>query len=523
MKGAEHKIGRLDDLPDGQLHEVTVEDVPIVLLRRGQQVLAVGGRCPHYGAPLAQGQLCEGRLVCPWHCASFDIQTGKLLDPPALDDVPKYPVRVDGGVVLVKLPDGTAEKESAADADIDALREEDGRLIAIIGAGGAGSAAAEALREAGYRGRLLLIGDEHPPYDRPSCSKQYLAGQSSDEQISLRSPEFYNNKGIECAARRVSSVDVETRTIVFEKSPGIIADKILLATGAVPIPLEIPGNDLLHVFTLRGWADSRAIRERAKESRHAVVVGDGFIGMEAAASLAEHDCRVTVVSRNSVPMANIFGDRIGQLLRKLHENNGIQFCCDQNVRRLIGEGSVKAVELDDGSRLPADLVVVGIGVRPNTQIVQMYPKNADGGIDVDQYLRLNEHVFAAGDIACYPDRYSGERVRVEHWRVAEQQGRVAARNMVGPSLPYDAVPFFWTRQFGVSFAYAGHASQWDEVIFTGAPEEMDFSAYYVKDDRLLAIAGTQTEQTIQFMEQMRAGRLPAPDRLRVRQPLAPTG
>jgi NAD(P)H-nitrite reductase large subunit len=222
-------------------------------------------------------------------------------------------------------------------------------------------------------------------------------------------------------------------------------------------------------------------------------------------------------------MANVFGNQVGQLLRKLHENSGTQFRFEQHVRRLIGEGYVKAVELDDGSQLPADLVVVGIGVRPNTHIVQMYPKNPDAGIDVDQYLRLNEHVFAAGDIACYPDRYSGERIRVEHWRVAQQQGRAAARNMVGPCLPYDAVPFFWTRQFGVSLTHAGHAGQWDDVIFTGEPEEMDFSAYYVKDDQLLAVAGTQTEQTIRFMEQMRSGRLPAPDRLRDRQSLASTG
>jgi NADPH-dependent 2,4-dienoyl-CoA reductase/sulfur reductase-like enzyme len=360
---------------------------------------------------------------------------------------------------------------------------------------------------------VLLIGDDHPPYDRPSCSKQYLSGQSSDDQLLLRSSDFYNDKGIECFARRVSSVDVNARTIVFEKSPGIIADKILLATGAVPIPLDVPGGDLPGVFTLRTWAGSRNIREQAQCSQRAVVVGDGFIGMEVAASLAEHDCQVTVVSRNRSPMERVFGQRVGQLLLLLHERNGTRFRLGREVRELMGSGRVESVILDDGSRLPADLVVVGIGVRPNADIVKMYPKNPDGSIDVDQYLRLNDNVYAAGDIACYPDIYSGRRIRVEHWRVAQQQGRTAARNMFGPDLPYGGVPFFWTRQFGVSFTCAGHANEWDDVIFTGEPEELDFSAYYVKDDRLLAIAGTQTEQTIAFMEQMSAGRLPTPDQL----------
>jgi NADPH-dependent 2,4-dienoyl-CoA reductase/sulfur reductase-like enzyme len=308
-------------------------------------------------------------------------------------------------------------------------------------------------------------------------------------------------------------VDVKTRTIVFDKSPGVIADKILLATGAVPIPLDVPGHDLPGVFTLRTLADSRAIREKARRSRHVVVVGDGFIGMEAAASLSEHDCQVTIVSRNRWPMASVFGEEVAQLLRRLHEEKGTRFRTEQEVHHFYGEGKVESVELDDGSRLAADLVVVGIGVRPNAHIVEMYPKNPDGSIDVDQYLRLNDNVFAAGDMACYPDVYSGKRIRVEHWRVAQQQGRTAALNMIGPNLPFDRVPFFWTRQFGVSLTYAGHADQWDDVIITGEPDELDFSAYYVKDNRLLAIAGTQAERTIAFMEQMRTGELPAPHEL----------
>ena len=491
MTGTEYRVGQIADIPDGQLHEITIEKTPILFVRRGKQVVALGARCPHYGAPLEKGKLCDGRLVCPWHCAAFDIESGELLDPPALDGFRKYPIRVEEGEVFVQLPGEQAENDEGV--NIDATDAEDDRLFAIVGTGGAGAAAAEALREFGFRGRVLLIGDEHPPYDRPSCSKNYLAGQASDGKLPLRSEAFYRKKGIKCVARKVSSVDVTSRVIVFEKSQGITADKILLATGASPISLDVPGHSLSGVHTLRSATDSRRIREKAQTSRHAVVVGGGLIGMEVAASLAEHNCRVTLVSRDHVPMERLIGERIGRFLQQLHEKNGTRFCLGREVRRCVGEDIVNGVELDDGSRLPADLVVVGIGVRPNTELVQMYPKNPDGSLDVDQYLRLNDNIFAAGDIACYPDPYFGQRLRVEHWRVAQQQGRTAARNMLGGAQPFDGVPFFWTREFGVSLAYAGYATDWDEIIYLGTPEELDFSAYYVRNNRVLAVFGTQTE------------------------------
>jgi NADPH-dependent 2,4-dienoyl-CoA reductase/sulfur reductase-like enzyme/nitrite reductase/ring-hydroxylating ferredoxin subunit len=516
MTRDERKIGRLDDIPEGQLSEVTVDDIPVLLVRRDGQIVALEARCPHHGAPLAEGQLCEGRVICPWHCAAFDVQTGRLLDPPALDGLRKYPVRVEGDDVLVRLPDKTTETEIAPENDVERdrdKRQQENRIIAIVGAGAAGSAAAEAIRELGYRGRVLLIGDDHPPYDRTACSKQYLAGQISDDKLPLRSPEFYNRKGIECLGRRVSSVDVRTGTVIFERAEGIVADKVLLATGAAPIPLDVPGNDLGGVFTLRTWGDSRTIREKAQRSEHAVVVGDGFVGMEVAASLADYDCQVTVISRNRPPMVTKFGKEVGQRLQKLHEENGTRFRLEHEVRALLGEGNLESVELDDGSQLPADIVVVGIGVRPNTDIVAGYPKNPDGSIDIDEYLRLNDNVYAAGDIACYPGPYSTRRIRVEHWRLAQQQGRTAAANMVRPAVPFDGVPFFWTRQFGVSLTCAGHADEWDEVILTGDPDALQFSAYYAKDGRLVAIVGTQTERTTAFMQQMRAGRLPSPDSL----------
>jgi NADPH-dependent 2,4-dienoyl-CoA reductase/sulfur reductase-like enzyme len=217
-----------------------------------------------------------------------------------------------------------------------------------------------------------------------------------------------------------------------------------------------------------------------------------------------------------------FGKEVGQRLQQLHEKNGTRFCLEHEVHALLGEGNVESVGLDDGSQLPADFVVVGIGVRPNADIVVGYPKNPDGSVDVDQYLRLNDDIYAAGDLACYPDAYSARRIRLAHWRGAQQQGRTAAGNMVRPSVPFDGVPFFWTRQFGVSFTCAGHAEEWDEVILTGDPDALQFSAYYVKDGRLVSIVGTQTERTIAFMEQMRAGRLPSPDNLTDRVSIAST-
>ena len=278
--------------------------------------------------------------------------------------------------------------------------------------------------------------------------------------------------------------------------------------------MEIPGADLPGVMTLRGWADSRAIRGAAQGAKKAVVVGAGFIGMEVAASLAGHDVEVTVVERESTPLEKQLGREVGEVIRKLHEENGTVFRLGRTVERFQGDDKVQGVELDDGERLLADLVVVGLGITPVTEFLQGVPVNDDRSVDVDSRLMLAENVYAAGDVARYPDPFSDDRIRIEHWRLAQQHGRTAGQTMAGKDVSFESVPFFWTRHFGVSLMYAGHATEWDEVLMTGEPAKQDFTAFYIRDNRLLAAAGTQAEQIIAFIERMRTGQLPQAEELR---------
>ena len=513
MNTIEKKVAKVSDLAEGEMRRCQVDDVEIVLIHTGGRFYALGGQCPHYGAPLAEGTLEHDRIVCPWHASTFHVPTGDLIEPPSLDSLPQFEVRIDGDDVVVCVPEDAAHRR-ARPAFVHRLGE-DQRLFAVVGAGAAGAAAVEAVRQVGFKGRVVMISHEDRlPYDRPRCSKDYLAGDATDRQMPLRSEEFYRQYGIERLHQRVVELDVPRRSITFETGGTLTADAILVATGGIPRRLDVPGADLAGVMTLRSWTDSTRIREAAQKAVSAVVVGSGFIGMEVAASLARHDVAVTVVSPESAPMGNQFGEEVGRIIRQLHEAGGTHFRLGHKVSRLLGEGHVSAVELDDGTRIEAQLVVVGLGVRPATDFLRGVALNDDGSVDVSQRLQLAENVYAAGDIARYPDPFGKQRIRIEHWRLAQQHGRTAGQQMVRWSKPFQGVPFFWTRQFGVSFGYAGHAAHWDSVIMTGNPSRRDFTAFYAADNRLLAALGTQEHQLAAFMQRMRTGQLLSADAIR---------
>jgi NADPH-dependent 2,4-dienoyl-CoA reductase/sulfur reductase-like enzyme/nitrite reductase/ring-hydroxylating ferredoxin subunit len=511
----EKVVAKEDELSDGQMKAVEVDGDKILLSRVKGKYYATTAECPHYGAPLENGVLNGSRLVCPWHHASFDVQTGELQEPPARDHLFHFETRVEGGNVIVKIPEDHPSSRVPDMTKHDPDKDE--RRYVILGAGAAGNAAAQTLRESGFEGRVIMITeDDRMPYDRPNLSKEYLQGKAEDEWMPLRSKDFYEQYDIEVMLdQEVRGVDSEAKRIALESGQNLGYDRLLLATGGRPRSLDVPGSDLKNVFTLRSMDDSDAIIKATAKASKVAVIGASFIGMETAFSLSERGLDVTVIAPESVPLERVFGKEVGTMFRRLHEKNGVTFQLDRKVVRFEGKESVESLLLDDGEDVHADLVVIGIGVDPATDVLQGVKVQSDGSIVVDKYLQADEDVYAAGDIAAFPDWRTGERIRIEHWRTAEQQGRIAGKNMAGDRVAYESVPFFWTAQAGLHFRYVGHAREWDEVIIKGDIAEGDFLAFYVKDDRVLAVAGNNRDRELAAIEELiRTGRMPGPNDIR---------
>jgi NADPH-dependent 2,4-dienoyl-CoA reductase/sulfur reductase-like enzyme/nitrite reductase/ring-hydroxylating ferredoxin subunit len=484
------------DLAEGATRTIQLGEDEVLVTRAEGQYHAVSAKCPHYGAPLEQGVLNGHRLVCPWHHACFDVRDGHLLEPPALDGLRGYPVRLEGGQLVVGQP--------AVQASPARPTGSDSRTFAILGAGAAGVAAAEALREHGFAGRVVLISAEPVlPYDRPNLSKDYLAGKAEPDWLPLRSGEDYAARGIELwRGRRVTRVLAPERTLEFSDGSRLEAEALLLAPGAVPRNLEVPGHDLAGVHLLRSQADAEELVSGLEEGAHAVVVGASFIGMEAAASLRARHLEVTVVGPEAVPFARVFGERVGRWLQEEHERQGVRFCLKRQVTSFEGDERVRAVILEDGTRLQADIVLVGIGVQPATSVIEGLRLNRDGGIPVGSQLRAAEGVFAAGDVASFPGARPGESLRVEHWRVAQQHGRTAAANMLGEGRDYTAVPFFWSNQFDLKLRYVGHAQDAENVRFRGQPGEGPFLAFYGREGAVEAVLGVGRDREMAAAEEL---------------------
>jgi NADPH-dependent 2,4-dienoyl-CoA reductase/sulfur reductase-like enzyme/nitrite reductase/ring-hydroxylating ferredoxin subunit len=476
----------LSKVADGAMLLGHAHGEPVLLARRGDELFAIGAICTHYGASLADGLLVGDTVRCPWHHACFSLHTGEALRAPALNRVPCWRVEQRDGNVYVG-----EQLESAAKQSPPAKAGMPGSIV-IVGGGAAGNAAAETLRREGYSGRItMLSADDSGPCDRPNLSKGYLAGTAPAESNPLRSPEFYREHGIELKlGARVATLDTKSRHLQLVDGSRYSYDALLLATGAEPVRLEVPGGDLPHVHYLRTLADSRALVARALVSQRAVVIGASFIGLEVAASLRARNIEVHVVAPDTVPMETILGTDVGQFIRKLHEQHGVTFHLGTTVASI----DERSVRLENGESLQADLVVVGIGVRPVIALAEQAGLAIDRGITVDEHLETSvPGVFAAGDIARWPDRLTGERIRVEHWVVAERQGHTAARNMLGRRERFDAVPFFWTEQYDFGLAYVGHAERWDKAEIDGQLDSRDCTITYRSGGRKLAVAVIQRD------------------------------
>jgi NADPH-dependent 2,4-dienoyl-CoA reductase/sulfur reductase-like enzyme len=359
--------------------------------------------------------------------------------------------------------------------------------IVIIGGGAAGFAAAEMLRREGYAGELVMLShDDAAPCDRPNLSKDYLAGKIPEEWLPLRPDNFYSDNGIDLRlSTEVGAIDPRAREVRLVDGNRVPYERLLLATGAEPVRLSIPGAEEPHVYTLRSWRDCRTIIGAAVTARRVVVMGASFIGLEVAAALRARGLEVHVVAPDQRPMERILGPQLGDFIRSLHEDNGVIFHLQDTAAAIEG----RRVVLDHGDALDADLVVVGVGVRPRLALAERAGLALDRGIAVNESLETSAPgVFAAGDIARWPDRYGGERIRVEHWVVAERQGQTAARNMLGAGEPFTDIPFFWSQHYDVPINYVGHAQAWDALEIDGDIAAKDCLVRYKRNGRLLAVA-----------------------------------
>lgn len=475
----QHAVARLEQLDPKRPMRVQAGNEEMILIRQGDQVHAYQGNCPHEGAPLEEGVICGGLLVCPWHKAAFAVDDGVVCEPPALTDLRRYRAWVKEGEVWVD--DQPLPKSEPP-------RHSDARTFVVIGAGAAGAAAVATLLDHGFGGHLIWLDQERQPaYDRTALSKFVIAGEMAPDEVSaLIEPDQLRKGHLDRRTGKVRSLDAKKRQITLADGHTITYDAALLATGGKPVRPELPGVDLPGIMTLRSREDAARLLDAAEPGQPVVIVGDGFIGLEAASALRKYGAQVHVVTRHPVPLAKQLGERIGRCIRELHERKGVVFHGPTEVERFLGQDKVEAVQLANGERLAAPLVLLGAGVKPATGFVHGVQLSKDHSLSVDAELHAAEGLWAAGDIATFP--LAGRPARIEHWRLAQQHGVIAAANMLGEQRRYSDVPFFWTYHHGRTYEVLGHARDWDRIEFVGEPEKGDFIA--------LQCAGTQVEAVI---------------------------
>jgi NADPH-dependent 2,4-dienoyl-CoA reductase/sulfur reductase-like enzyme/nitrite reductase/ring-hydroxylating ferredoxin subunit len=490
----------LADVPENGTLAGRVGEESVLLSRFGEELFAISGTCTHYGGQLGKGVISSGQVRCPLHHACFDLKTGAVRRAPALDPLDRWRVERDGDRLLVREKIGPHPRRSLPS---------DVANIVIVGGGAAGLACANELRHLGYQGAItMLSADADPPCDRPNLSKDYLAGNAPEEWIPLRPGDWYRDRSIDLRLEsHVRAIDAEERFVELDNGERIGFDRLLLATGSEPRRLQGEGWNRPNVFTLRSLADARAIIACAKEGARAAVIGASFIGMEAAAALTARGVHVAVIGPEKVPFERQFGAEVGRSIEQLHEEHGVTF----HLGTSAAAYQQPTLTLANGQKVPADFVIIGVGVVPRTELAEAAGLHVDNGVVVDEHFETSAPgIFAAGDIAAFAEARTGERVRIEHWVVAEQHGQVAAANMLGLKRSFHAAPFFWTEQFGVALQYVGHAPGWDELRPDGEIAKRDFIIRYYRGGKHLASASIDRyDENLQDELSLEAG--PPPD------------
>ncbi|SAL66261.1 FAD-dependent pyridine nucleotide-disulfide oxidoreductase [Caballeronia peredens] len=492
-----HRVARFADLSADRGTRVRVkgadkdaQEIPILLIRDGDAVRAYGADCPHAGGPLEEGAICNGRIVCPWHKGTFEVRDGSLVEPPPLKALTRYEASIrDGDVYVSSQPVESSAPKKAQDKD---------KTMLIVGAGAAGAAACAALREAGFAGRIVLAGsDAREPYDRTSLSKFTLAGDMPPDDVpSLLDPGFFGTHDIERIESQAVKLDASDKHAELADGTKIEYDAALVCTGGMPKALDIPGANLEHVHLLRTRDDARAILASLEGRKRVVIIGASFIGMEVASCLRKRDMDVTIVAPGKVPFAKQFGERIGEMFKRLHEKNGVAFRMNARVSALRGGNAVREVMLESGEKIAADVVIAGTGVEPATRFLSGVTLEDDGGLSVDATMLAAPSLYAAGDIVHFPLPRANANVRIEHWRVAQQHARVAAYNMAGSARNYDGVPYFWTFHYDKTFDYLGHVKEPDSIEIDGDLDAQHFIAYLMKDAHVGAVVACEHDAAV---------------------------
>lgn len=476
-----------DAIHDGLPVAGHAHGMPVVVVRHNNQYCAVSGTCTHYGAPLADGICANGVLHCPWHHAEFDVTTGRVVGAPALSNLTAFTTSVRDGRVYVG-----SEKQIPPSPPVSSPES-----VVIVGAGAAGDAAAVALREYGYSGPITMFGTEWPA-DRPNLSKDFLAGNIPEEWIPIRSAEFYANHRITVVLDNdVVAIDRTNKMVSTRNGDAIRYGALLLATGAAPRTLPIPGADGGNVYYLRTYADSKSIVAAAQHATSAVVIGAGFIGLEVAAALRTRNIGVSIVAPEKIPLASIVGHTLGSFVADVHRKHGVQMYLENGVKRINAD----SVELTSGAVVPADIVVIGAGVIPRTELAEDASLLVDKGIVVNEFLQTADPaIWAAGDVARYPAP-SGSSTRIEHWAHAQRMGAAAAMNIIGASKPFTAQPFFWSQHYDVTINVVGNAAGWDTEVVSGNPHNGEVLVGYRRNSDIVAVASIYRDKESLLAEQ----------------------
>ena len=514
----EHKAASLCELAENEPHDVELDGTKVLLFRQGETVHAVAALCPHKGVPLSKGVVADGRIVCGVHRAAFDLATGEVVKPPACENLARYDVRIEGDDVFVTVP----KNGEIHPVPPMAKRGGDDRHFVIVGAGAAGWRAAETLRRERFEGRLTVVTDEAPlPYDRTDLSKGYIKAEEQPDDPVIRAPDVIEAHDIEIVEAKVTGLDPDGKTLSLRNGADrtLEWDRLLLATGADARRLDVPGADLDGIHVIRTLADAKALRadlrDRLAEARDGgrtldmAIVGGGFIGLEAASALCGKDgVRVTVVLNGEKPFAELFGEDFADRLKGEHEGAGVQFETNATVVGFEGSERVAAVRIENRDPVACDIVVMAVGASPRTDWLP-FETEKDGGLAVTEAFALEAHpdIFAAGDIARVPTPWG--KVRIEHWRFAQECGELAARNMLGQAAPYDGTPFFWSmQQIEGSYTYTGHAGPDAQAQGDVAPT--NFAAKYLKDGKVQAVLAHGIMDDVTALEPKMAGRGPLP-------------
>jgi NADPH-dependent 2,4-dienoyl-CoA reductase/sulfur reductase-like enzyme/nitrite reductase/ring-hydroxylating ferredoxin subunit len=510
MKKNEIKIARTSDLQNGEMKMIeTEEGTSVLLLKIDNHFYATDAHCPHYGAPLELGIVSEKKIICPWHHAMFDVSSGNLCEPPALEGIHRYQLEIrDNDIFLFpenKIDDKSQDKQKSITA------KSDSPVYIIIGGGAAGNSAARTLRESGFEGRISIVSaDSQLPYDRTSLSKDFLSGNMDPEWLPLNHADFFEQNDIDFIMNAtVTGIDIKDKEIELEDQSKLKYDKLLVASGSRPRMPDIPGHTLKNIFTLRTHADAKSILERVKNTEKIAIIGASFIGLETADNLINDNREVHVIAPESLPLASTFGENVGRLIQGKLEDKGVRFHLGSTVTEFRGNGQLEEVVLENDESIAAGLAVIGIGVKPAADFFPEHVKAKDGSLLTDNFLQVEDDIFAAGDVATYPYWKTNEPIRIEHWRVAQQQGMIAAKNMMGANQKVEIIPFFWMNIAGMNLRYCGYAGNWNEIITDGNIASGDFINYYAENNHITAALGTNRDDQMAVIEVLlRAGKMP---------------